>query len=70
MSAPTWSVRRVHALDDAQIGELAGVLIDCVEGGASVSFMHPCCRGAGCATRQCSTATSPVMFTTLTKETG
>jgi ribosomal protein S18 acetylase RimI-like enzyme len=26
---------------DAQIRELALVLIDCVEGGASVSFMHP-----------------------------
>src|SRR6185436_11701874 len=39
MSAPTWSVRRVHALDDTQIDELATVLIDCVEGGASVSFM-------------------------------
>jgi GNAT superfamily N-acetyltransferase len=25
----------------AQLGELASVLIDCVEGGASVSFMHP-----------------------------
>jgi GNAT superfamily N-acetyltransferase len=44
MIAPTWSVRRVHALDDAQIDELAGVLIDCVEGGASVSFMHPLTR--------------------------
>jgi GNAT superfamily N-acetyltransferase len=41
MITPTWSVRRLHALDDAQIDELAGVLIDCVEGGASVSFMHP-----------------------------
>jgi GNAT superfamily N-acetyltransferase len=41
MSAPAWSVRRLRALDDAQIDELAGVLIDCVEGGASVSFMHP-----------------------------
>ena len=41
MSTPTWSLRRLHALDDAQIDELAGVLIDCVEGGASVSFMHP-----------------------------
>jgi len=41
MIPPTWSLRRVHALDDAQIDELAGVLIDCVEGGASVSFMHP-----------------------------
>jgi GNAT superfamily N-acetyltransferase len=41
MITPTWSPRRVHALDDAQIDALAGVLIDCVEGGASVSFMHP-----------------------------
>jgi len=41
MTAPTWSLRRVHALDDAQIDALAGVLIDCVDGGASVSFMHP-----------------------------
>jgi len=31
----------VHALTDAQIDGLAGVLIDCVDGGASVSFMHP-----------------------------
>ncbi len=41
MTTPTWSVRRLHALDDSQIDELAGVLIDCVEAGASVSFMHP-----------------------------
>jgi GNAT superfamily N-acetyltransferase len=41
MSAPAWSPRRLHALDDAQIAGLADVLIDCVEGGASVSFMHP-----------------------------
>jgi len=38
---PTWSVRRLHALDDAHVDGLADVLIDCVEGGASVSFMHP-----------------------------
>jgi GNAT superfamily N-acetyltransferase len=44
MSAPAWSLRRLHALDDAQIDGLAGVLIDCVEGGASVSFMHPLTR--------------------------
>jgi GNAT superfamily N-acetyltransferase len=41
MTAPAWSPRRVHALDDAQIDALADVLIDCVDGGASVSFMHP-----------------------------
>src|ERR1700674_4490258 len=44
MITPTWSLRRLHALDDAQIDELADVLIDCVEGGASVSFMHPLSR--------------------------
>jgi len=44
MITPTWSLRRLYALDDAQIDELAGVLIDCVEGGASVSFMHPLTR--------------------------
>ena len=44
MITPTWSLRRLHAVDDAQIDELAGVLIDCVEGGASVSFMHPLSR--------------------------
>jgi GNAT superfamily N-acetyltransferase len=40
----TPSVRRLDAVDDAQIDALAGVLIDCVEGGASVSFMHPLTR--------------------------
>jgi GNAT superfamily N-acetyltransferase len=34
----------VHALDEAQIDALADVLIDCVEGDASVSFMHPLTR--------------------------
>ena len=36
-----WSPRRLFALNDAEIEGLADVLIDCVEGGASVSFMHP-----------------------------
>ena len=40
----TWSVRRLHTVDDEQIEGLASVLIDCVEGGASVSFMHPLTR--------------------------
>jgi GNAT superfamily N-acetyltransferase len=34
-------VRRVSSITDAQIVELARLLIDCVEGGASVSFMMP-----------------------------
>jgi GNAT superfamily N-acetyltransferase len=49
MMTPTWFVRRVHALDDARIDELAGVVIDCVEGGASVSFMHPLPRARAVA---------------------
>jgi len=44
MPASTPAIRRLHELDDRQIAELAGVLIDCVEGGASVSFMHPLSR--------------------------
>jgi ribosomal protein S18 acetylase RimI-like enzyme len=35
-----WSIRSLHAVDDAEIEGLADVLIDCVEGSASVSFMH------------------------------
>src|SRR5688572_12830563 len=44
MSTPTWSPRRLHAVNDSQIDQLADVLIDCVEGGASVSFMRPLTR--------------------------
>jgi len=38
------SVRRLRALDDAQIEGLADVAIDCVEGDASVGWMHPLSR--------------------------
>jgi GNAT superfamily N-acetyltransferase len=34
-------VRRLHAVNHAEIAELADVLVDCVDGGASISFMHP-----------------------------
>ena len=44
MTAATAFVRRLRELDDAQVDALADVLIDCVEGGASVSFMHPLSR--------------------------
>lgn len=44
MNTPPWSIRRLHAVDDTQIDGLAEVLIDCVEGGASVSFMFPLSR--------------------------
>jgi ribosomal protein S18 acetylase RimI-like enzyme len=34
-------VRRLCTVSEAQVQGLAELLIDCVEGGASVSFMHP-----------------------------
>src|SRR5687767_14054521 len=40
-SASAIRVRRLDGPDDSVLRELAQVLIDCVEGGASVSFMHP-----------------------------
>jgi GNAT superfamily N-acetyltransferase len=44
MSNPAWTLQRLHKVDDAQIEGLVDVLIDCVEGGASVSFMWPLTR--------------------------
>jgi len=38
------SIRRLHSVNDAQIESLADILIDCVDGGASVSFMLPLTR--------------------------
>ncbi|HWZ59114.1 MAG TPA: GNAT family N-acetyltransferase [Gemmatimonadaceae bacterium] len=37
-------IRRLVTVTDAEIDGLAELLIDCVEGGASVSFMHPLSR--------------------------
>ena len=39
--ASTLEVRRLDPVDDAALRALADVLVDCVEGGASVSS---CCR--------------------------
>lgn len=41
---PGYSVRRLASLGEAEIAGLGDVLIDCVDGGASVSFMHPMTR--------------------------
>jgi len=49
MTTANWSIRRLHALDEAHIEGLTDVLIDCVEGGASVSFMLPLSRGRAAA---------------------
>lgn len=40
----TFNVRRLHTVTQAEIEGLADVLMDVVEGGASVSFMHPFTR--------------------------
>jgi GNAT superfamily N-acetyltransferase len=40
----TYQVRRVAEVDESMRSALADVLIDCVDGGASVSFMHPLSR--------------------------
>jgi len=37
----TFHVERLATVSPTQIGQLARLLVDCVEGGASVSFMHP-----------------------------
>lgn len=39
-----WLPRRLHTVVETQIDELTDVLIDCVEGDASVSFLHPLTR--------------------------
>jgi GNAT superfamily N-acetyltransferase len=44
MSTPLWTLRLLDAVDDAHIAGLTDILIDCVEGGASVSFMLPITR--------------------------
>jgi GNAT superfamily N-acetyltransferase len=38
------AIRRLPTVDEPQIQALADVLIDCVDGGASVSFMSPLTR--------------------------
>jgi len=44
LPAPVWSLRRVYVVSPAEVEQLADVLIDCVDGGASVSFMAPLSR--------------------------
>ena len=38
---PGIAIRRLQSVDDAQIDGLANLLVDSVDGGASVGFMHP-----------------------------
>jgi GNAT superfamily N-acetyltransferase len=43
-ASQNFRIHRLHSLNDAQIAALVDVLIDCVDGNASVSFMHPLSR--------------------------
>jgi ribosomal protein S18 acetylase RimI-like enzyme len=49
MTSPAATPRVLHAFEDEQIDQLAEVLIDCVEGGASVGFMQPLSRARAVA---------------------
>ncbi len=39
--APGVAIRRLDAVGETQIDQLASLLVDCIAGGAGVSFMHP-----------------------------
>lgn len=43
-SSPPYLIRRLESIGETEIKDLSDILIDCVEGGASVSFMHPLTR--------------------------
>ena len=49
MVIPPFTIRRLLSVDEPQVDALADVLIDCVEGGASVSFMLPLTRARATA---------------------
>ena len=36
-----WSLRRMNVVKDVELDKRVVLLIDCVESGTSVSFMHP-----------------------------
>ncbi len=44
MKPPAWNIRRLDTAGTAELEQLADVLINCVESGASVSFMLPLTR--------------------------
>jgi GNAT superfamily N-acetyltransferase len=42
-------IRRLHGATEREVGELADVLVDCVDGDASIGFMHPLSRARALA---------------------
>jgi GNAT superfamily N-acetyltransferase len=49
VSVPPTSIRRLEHVDARALEGLADVLIDCVDGGASVGFMYPVARATALA---------------------
>jgi len=49
----SWSIRRLTKLDSRDLAGLCDLLIDCVDGGASVSFMLPMTRAKAEAFWKC-----------------
>jgi GNAT superfamily N-acetyltransferase len=45
MSTEGHAIRRVERLDDREIAQLAEILVDCIDGDAGVSFLHPLAPG-------------------------
>ncbi len=48
MNPASCTVRQLQTVDEAHLAALTDILIDCVEGGASVSFMLPLSREHAC----------------------
>jgi ribosomal protein S18 acetylase RimI-like enzyme len=46
---PAVTIQRLRAIDEPRLAQLAEVLLDCVDGGASVSFMQPMTRAKALA---------------------
>lgn len=44
MQNDSYPIRELNRLDEADVGGLSDVLLDCVDAGASVGFMHPLTR--------------------------
>ena len=49
MTASAWSIRRLNPVETIHLEQLTDVLMDCVDGGASIGFMQPLSRDRAAA---------------------
>ena len=49
MTASAWSIRRLNTVETIHLEQLTDVLMDCVDGGASIGFMQPLSRDRAAA---------------------